>query len=1101
MMVTFVSQCEKKALNRTRRVLDAFANRIGERTWQTIITEDGLIAVKQLLRKTVTKNTAISCHWIRSRSRSELVWIVGNRNRFSKEGFVPVNSTKKSILHGEWEKGWENMEIVSLASSIAGLFHDFGKANDLFQDKLNPQLKTKRSEPYRHEWVSLRLFQSFVGSRTDQEWLQRLGQVSIDTENDVLTTVIKDYEHACYNDPFTLLPSFAKLVAWLIVSHHRLPVYGGDNEPSFSKAKDWFSMFDASWNSKNHKNIDWSNEDKAKNWTFSFGTPLLSKTWNQKALQFSKRALSCTSLSHDNWLNQTFTMHLSRLVLMLSDHYYSAQDKTESWRDGSYLAYANTDKDRQLKQRLDEHNLAVAHHALIFARKLPHFRSQLPNLGLNQHLIKGLNAKTDSKQSFAWQDTAYALAKKLQTKANEQGFFGINMASTGKGKTIANARIMYGLADEEKGCRFSIAMGLRTLTLQTGNALTDNRIVDKDEIATMIGSQAVQRLFNGSSTSKPEENEFVILGSESLEQEDDFDITYEHRTYEGLLKTWFDGRPKIQKMLHAPVLVSTIDHLTPATEGVRGGKQIAPMLRLLTSDLILDEPDEFGLDDLPALARLVNWAGMLGAKVLLSTATMPPALAYALFSAYQTGRKAFNEAVQPHQTKKPIVCAWFDEFCAVEAECVDFQEFRKNHDQFIDKRLTHLDKEALVLRKAKLIDIPPITGQTQIQNLADTIQSNAITLHNHHHQQHTTGKNISIGVVRMANIKPLVAVAQTLFAKIVPTNYTIHYCVYHSQFTLAQRSLIEGKLDAVLNRKNSQSLFDFPEIKQVIEKNKEQNHLFIVLATSVAEVGRDHDYDWAIAEPSSMRSLVQLAGRIQRHRQQTPTSENMYILKKNYRALIGKSPAYTRPGYESENRKLISHDLSEILEPAQYQQPNAKPCIQIPAKQQKPPYNNLIMMEHIAFSQKLLGAFDEPDNARIWWKTPNTWCAELQRRQPFRKSSPDQAYCLYMNEDTPPHWLIKNEDVFPIEYKQVSDITRIDLSITSGNYTWFDMSTGMRYEDLAEQHGMSLKSVSYCFGEIRISIYGKEQGDIRRNYHPVLGIFEQLESEVKTNGK
>lgn len=538
MMVTFVSQCEKKALSRTRRVLDAFANRIGERTWQTIITEDGLIAVKQLLRKTVTKNTAVSCHWIRSRSRSELVWIVGNRNRFSKEGFVAVNSTKTNILHGEWEKGWENMEVVSLASSIAGLFHDFGKANDLFQDKLNPQIKTKRSEPYRHEWVSLRLFQSFVGSRTDQEWLQRLGNVSFDTEKEVLTLLIKDYEHACYNDPFTLLPSFAKLVAWLIVSHHRLPVYGGDNEPSFRKAEDWFSSFDVSWNSKSHKNADWSNEDKTKNWTFSYGTPLLSTTWNQKALQFSKRALNCSNLSHDNWLNQTFTMHLSRLVLMLSDHYYSAQDKTESWRDSSYLAYANTDKDRQLKQRLDEHNLAVAHHAFIFTRQLPRLRSQLPDLGLNQHLIKGLNVKTDNKHSFAWQDTAYALAKKLQTKANEQGFFGINMASTGKGKTIANARIMYGLADEEIGCRFSIAMGLRTLTLQTGNALTDNRILDKDEIATMIGSQAVQRLFNGSSTSKPEENEFVILGSESLEQEDDFDITYEHRTYEGLLKTW-----------------------------------------------------------------------------------------------------------------------------------------------------------------------------------------------------------------------------------------------------------------------------------------------------------------------------------------------------------------------------------------------------------------------------------------------------------------------------------------------------------------------------------------------------------------------------------
>ena len=95
MMVTFISQCEKKALNRTRRVLDSFANRIGDNAWQTVITEAGLIAVKTLLRRTATKNTAVSCHWIRSRSRSELVWIVGNRDKFNTEGIVPVNFTNR----------------------------------------------------------------------------------------------------------------------------------------------------------------------------------------------------------------------------------------------------------------------------------------------------------------------------------------------------------------------------------------------------------------------------------------------------------------------------------------------------------------------------------------------------------------------------------------------------------------------------------------------------------------------------------------------------------------------------------------------------------------------------------------------------------------------------------------------------------------------------------------------------------------------------------------------------------------------------------------------------------------------------------------------
>ena len=106
MMITFVSECEKKALSKTRRVLDAFANRIGHRTWQTVITNEGLQAVKKLLRKTVSKNTAVSCHWIRSRSRSELLWIVGSQSKFNEQGFVLVNYTQQANLLSFNEEDW-----------------------------------------------------------------------------------------------------------------------------------------------------------------------------------------------------------------------------------------------------------------------------------------------------------------------------------------------------------------------------------------------------------------------------------------------------------------------------------------------------------------------------------------------------------------------------------------------------------------------------------------------------------------------------------------------------------------------------------------------------------------------------------------------------------------------------------------------------------------------------------------------------------------------------------------------------------------------------------------------------------------------------------
>ncbi|ENU20821.1 hypothetical protein F994_01056 [Acinetobacter bohemicus ANC 3994] len=179
MIVTFVSQCEKKALARTRRVLDAFADRIGDNTWQTVITEDGLIAVKKLLRKTVTKSTAVSCHWIRGRRRSELLWIVGNRNKFNMQGIVPVNTTKKSLAQNKWENDWHYLPLIKALVAVSALLHDWGKATVLFQEKLQPKSKNgKKGDPLRHEWISCLLLNALVQHsgdvKHDGAWLNLL---------------------------------------------------------------------------------------------------------------------------------------------------------------------------------------------------------------------------------------------------------------------------------------------------------------------------------------------------------------------------------------------------------------------------------------------------------------------------------------------------------------------------------------------------------------------------------------------------------------------------------------------------------------------------------------------------------------------------------------------------------------------------------------------------------------------------------------------------------------------------------------------------------------------------------------------------------------
>ncbi len=209
MIVTFISQCEKKAIPRTRRVLDAFADRIGDNTWQTVITEDGLLALKRLLLKTVSKSTAVACHRIATRRQTELVWIVGNRNKFNREGIVPVNSTQKDVfmdvmtMKAKKDEFYANTHLQPLAEHLfavgyvaqqlfkkvvdndeyerladiaflAGCLHDLGKLDPLFQDWVKKG-KQKDSEDDgqhidvkftfdkhpRHNEISLLLFNLF----------------------------------------------------------------------------------------------------------------------------------------------------------------------------------------------------------------------------------------------------------------------------------------------------------------------------------------------------------------------------------------------------------------------------------------------------------------------------------------------------------------------------------------------------------------------------------------------------------------------------------------------------------------------------------------------------------------------------------------------------------------------------------------------------------------------------------------------------------------------------------------------------------------------------------------------------------------------------
>lgn len=1095
MNVLLVSLCSKRALDETRRILDQFAERKGERTWATVITQDGLDTLRRLLRKRARRNTAVACHWLKS-SGPELCWIVGNARRFNEQGTVPTNTTGRNILRSQDENRWHSGEAMALLAGIAGLFHDVGKANRLFQEKLSGQ-RHQLSEPLRHEWVSLRLFQAFVAGRDDKGWLTALSTIIPQDEKKVLANLRELAETdpqrlvLCHN-PFKELPPLARVVGWLIVSHHRLPEFNEQDQQMSAPPLGELSLdsrcFDASWNSPQCRNPDWKADDWRGLWAFLQGTPFTSRTWCAKASRLALRALQCHSLWHcDDWLMDRFTSHLARLCLMLADHAYSAGPATEQWQDRDYRAFANTDRATGApKQHLDEHNIGVGHNAYLLAKGLPQLRRHLP--AITRH--KGFKQRTQ-KDAFRWQDKAFELARSLSHRSRQQGFFGVNMASTGCGKTFANARIMYGLADEKLGCRFSVALGLRTLTLQTGDALAARLSLDGDDLAVMIGSSAVQQLHqlrkvetaseprNGSESAEP------LLGTTH--------VRYDGALDDGPLRRWLKQSDGLHALVSAPVLISTIDHLIPATEGTRGGKQIAPMLRLLTSDLVLDEPDDFGLEDLPALCRLVNWAGMLGSRVLLSSATLPPALINALFAAYQAGRAHYHRACGEPGEMPPVCCAWFDEFGVEQQELAERDTFKLRHEQFVVARLAHLACQPSLRQGA----LWPVTSKGQgtdevVQAMATAIGEGMFELHQHHAERHASGKCVSVGLVRMANIDKLVAVSQRLLAMTPPPDTRLHFCVYHSHHPLLVRSAMEKRLDALLSRHQNGAIWQHPEVQQALAQ-PETHHLFVVFASPVAEVGRDHDYDWAIAEPSSMRSLIQLAGRIQRHRKRQPASPNLLILDRNFKALQGISPAYCQPGFESRAFQLASPAMADSLRAEQYHWIGAAPAIQMPPAPAKGPYSNLVALEHAHLAVALFRGEPqqqgEPLPVTGWWQSPVDWCAEMQRRTRFRASRPDDTFVLYREDEEDPLCFHRLDEGAPVLVER-SNFERQAFVPAERVEPGLANQPEPLLEVLAEQLEWDAAKLSRTFTEIRLP--RAEQAVWQ--YDPLFGIYRILKN-------
>lgn len=859
MHVVLISACEKRALKRTRAVLDSYAMRSGDHTWLTPITSQGLAELRLMLRRTATRQTSVACFQNDGRFRMKLLWIVGAKANFNAAGVSPV-ATQKRKQRSDLP-AW--VRVCALIASAAGYMHDLGKFGKIFQDKL--QARQPIADAVRHEWISLMVVRLMMdGASWDAAW-EGIRKASAPTR----------YQNA---DPFhARLSSARDALLYLIATHHKLPKLDGINiigAGNHVRDPQHLPMPVSAPNAALMENIQ-KKLSKIQTLTADMQEPLY---WRTVAM-------------------------IARMALILADHSVSSRKLLHTNAD----AYANTDRATgQLNQSLHWHleNVGRAAGSMVYNM----FALAPPTL--SRDAVERICAP--SRGRYAWQELA-SRALSASFEAQPVPHLVLNMAGTGAGKTRMNVRAICCLNDATE-VRVATALNLRTLALQTGDAYADQLDIGQDELTCVIGDKMARALHDYQKSLG--RNGETVFDDDENPVEDEFEAIgkFEYTEAPEWLKGFMSGKQHLGAVIGSPVLVSTIDFLIAAGDPQRQGNHALAALRVMTSDLILDEIDGYEPKALLSVLRLVMTSALFGRNVVASSATLSRPVTKLLWQAYAKGAEMRGLlAGTPSAFKTAIIDDLTAPSVGRHASCDDFMSAYESHLSLM------LDK--LAGRRFRIPLLQRVATKTP-DGWHGAVREAVASLHaNQSWTDPQTHKKLSIGLVRMANIRPAVEMAVYLTKQFPDARVAC----YHSQHFPIQRFHIERSLDLLLTRKDGDAhILNDPEIRAMLDSPDCGELMLIVVATPVEEIGRDHDFDWAVIEPSSTQSIVQTAGRVNRHRLIAIDQANVAILQFNRKEVEGgNQQVFQRPGLEI-GKPYKSHDLAELFDWTNIEQIDAR---------------------------------------------------------------------------------------------------------------------------------------------------------------------------------
>ncbi|WP_130470798.1 hypothetical protein [Candidatus Magnetaquicoccus inordinatus] len=885
MLVIVVSQCLHKAWPRSRTVLDAYLERAGERTWRGRLTQDGLDRLRQELTAVATRQTAVAASTVTRNQRFDLEWIVGSAKPFAGNGQCTTYAGHAYDRYFTLAPARPALfSPLATVCELAGLWHDFGKANAAFQGKLRHG--RMEADALRHEIISNMVFVRSM----------RALCAEADLHAAVVGRAIWQATRSLsgwsgWQDPIDLmpvdLPASLRLSAWLVATHHRLPDAQMvlDSIPECGLFTLTEHINPAKWPT-----------------LLQVDERVISDRLIDGTLRCVKSLLAAATVD----VGATSTAY-GRLALILADRQVSRQPFNAGWHQGvrpvpgdlcANYEWAKgvpeldgeAGEGRRPKQALDVHLQQVALQAPICLSDLFDMRDAayaLPVAGLPKNLRQRAPAR------YEWQNSA-VVAVQAQRRLGV-GFFAEIIAGTGAGKTRAAPKI---LAASAATLRYTLCLPLRALTLQAGRDYRQDVGFNDLEMITVIGASALRELYE-----KREENN----GSETAVQR--FGLMVDSTSANDLRGKLPDGMwkhlqgdPETARFLATPVVVATVDQLMAAADGRRTSYLVAA-LRLLSADLVLDEIDSYEAEDQIAIGRLLFLAGAFGRKVILSSATILQPHAQGLFRAYVAGYTAYAQfhglplqvdvGLFADGGEKAVVFAGEEEGA--------YQRISGQFRQSLAEELAgrSLVRSGRVMARSKLGDW---------QGLYEQMYQALLTLHQDHHVPLQRGKQRLSGLlVRLSHIDKCVAFVRWLAAR-ADSDPDMRIIVYHSAFPLLMRDRIELFLDEAFKRKDKDRFPQHPRVQRWLFQSSRKDHILVIVTTAVEEIGRDHDFDGCLLEPTSEHSKTQAAGRVNRHRLRVVTRPNVYLLPTSLRAMQHRPDGlnYFRPGPEEVSSCLGS---------------------------------------------------------------------------------------------------------------------------------------------------------------------------------------------------